>query len=436
MKRCDGRTILQGVVAAPPSEAEILVAELETRLDRLRALYEQYFLGFEKLEPLIPRKDVDRRFDAIRRLHFRNTALRFKFNMLQQRYNTFQMYWLRICRQIEDGTYQRHLNKAKKRAELEKSKVTNVDDGWDVEIDTSETAEDLFASFESAKTKPPSAPPVFTLPPPHLTSLGVDDPFAASMPPPAKPKSDSPGSSPAPKSGGIVPGAFRPSIPPRIAPGSLVQGAEKKPVVLRKAEPAGPRTSAPATPAPLASKTIAAPPFVPPTIMAPPPTMTYAPAPLVNSKAPPTLTKAPPKAPPSAPKAGPATGKAPPKAPPKPPPSAPKGTPASSKAAPRLPLPSTAAKAPPLVRQKPPEGPRAPDVAPKREDDRKMRDLYSEYIEQKKSRNEATAHLSYDNVSKSLKDSGSKLAAKHEGKRVDFEVAVKDGATVLRPVIK
>ena len=174
-------------MAVAPSEAEILVAELETRIDRLRALYEQYFLGFEKLEPLIPRKDVERRLDVIRRLHFRNTALRFKFNMLQQRYNTFQMYWLRICRQIEDGTYQRHLNKVKKRAELEKNKEATLDNGWDVEVDTTDTAEDLFASFEAAKTVPPAAPQVFSIPPPHLTSLGVDDPFAGSMLPPGWP---------------------------------------------------------------------------------------------------------------------------------------------------------------------------------------------------------------------------------------------------------
>lgn len=86
-----------------------------------------------------------------------------------------------------------------------------------------------------------------------------------------------------------------------------------------------------------------------------------------------------------------------------------------------------------MIRPKTPEAPRAPIKA---DDDRKMRELYTEYVSQKQSRNEATSHLSYDAVAKSLKDSSSKLAAKHEGKRVDFEVALKDGVTVLRPVIK
>ena len=42
-------------------ELDVLLEELENRLERLRALYEQYFLGFEKIEPAVARKDVDRR---------------------------------------------------------------------------------------------------------------------------------------------------------------------------------------------------------------------------------------------------------------------------------------------------------------------------------------------------------------------------------------
>ncbi|MFO0664957.1 MAG: hypothetical protein U0174_13465 [Polyangiaceae bacterium] len=393
-------------MAAGPSEAEVLVGELESRVDRLRALYEQYFLGFEKLEPLIPRKDVDRRFDAIRRLHFRNTALRFKFNMLQQRYNTFQMYWLRICRQIEEGTYQRHLNKAKKRAQQQQVEEENsrksIDDGWNVDIDVTESPEDLFASFEAAQTKPPSKPPVFSIPPAAVTSLGVDDPFAMSMPPPPKVKSDIPAlaaalrtPSPAKSPANVTPaGAFKPSIPPRIAPGSMVQGSEKKPVVLRKAEPTAPRTVAPD--ALNAPKTIIAPPMgsmLPGAASPPPPAHTPAAA-FQPAPRPPTMVpgagatiKAPPlvftkvakpaaaspaaAAPAHKPAAAPAPKEAAappsaPKAPPKPPPSSPKTAPKPSPVkagAPRPPMPS-AAKGAPLIRPKAPEPPRTQPAKP------------------------------------------------------------------------
>ena len=98
-------------------EMEQMVEDLETRLDRLRALYDQYFMGFERLEPLVPRKEVDRKIYILRKEQIRNTGLRFRFNMLIQRYNTFQTHWARICRQIEDGTYKHHVLRAKRRFE-------------------------------------------------------------------------------------------------------------------------------------------------------------------------------------------------------------------------------------------------------------------------------------------------------------------------------
>ncbi|MCA9641274.1 MAG: hypothetical protein KC492_11290, partial [Myxococcales bacterium] len=96
-------------------ELDIQINELEHRLDRLRALYEQYFLGIEKIEPQVARKDVDRRFWALRKIKIRNTARRFKLQTLIQRYNTFQQHWGRICREIENGTYKRQMLRAERR---------------------------------------------------------------------------------------------------------------------------------------------------------------------------------------------------------------------------------------------------------------------------------------------------------------------------------
>ena len=95
-------------------ELEIALDELELRLERLRALYEQYFLGIERIEPSVARKDVDRRIFALRREKIRNTGKRYKLQMVIQRYNTFQQYWGRICREIENGTYRRHLLRAER----------------------------------------------------------------------------------------------------------------------------------------------------------------------------------------------------------------------------------------------------------------------------------------------------------------------------------
>ena len=90
----------------------------------------------------------------------------------------------------------------------------------------------------------------------------------------------------------------------------------------------------------------------------------------------------------------------------------------------------------PLARPAPtaaaaPPGPRRPgDLA----DDR-IRQLYAQYVDVKRRQNESTATITYDAVAKSLRDSSAKLREKH-GKAVDFEVTVKDGKTILKPVLK
>src|SRR5580698_5796978 len=92
-----------------------MVEELESRVERLRALYEMYFMGIEKIEPAVARKDVDRRFYVLRRTQLRNTALRFRFLNVLLRYNTYQTYWQRISRKIEEGTYKRDVRRANAR---------------------------------------------------------------------------------------------------------------------------------------------------------------------------------------------------------------------------------------------------------------------------------------------------------------------------------
>ena len=91
------------------------VEELEPQVERLKSLYQQYFMGIEKLPPLVLRKKVDRTIWKLRRIRFPNTALRFKFQQIIQRYNTYQQYWARVMREIERGTFKGHVARAAKR---------------------------------------------------------------------------------------------------------------------------------------------------------------------------------------------------------------------------------------------------------------------------------------------------------------------------------
>lgn len=97
---------------ATNDEIQLALDELDTRLDRLRALYEQYFTGIEKTAPAVQHKDVERRIQTMRKLSLRNTAQRFRFQTIIQRYTTYLQYWQRILRRIEDGTHKRDLARA------------------------------------------------------------------------------------------------------------------------------------------------------------------------------------------------------------------------------------------------------------------------------------------------------------------------------------
>ena len=96
-------------------EQILAVDELERRFERLRSLYEQYFLGIEKLEPFVQRKDVDRRLWLLRKETIRNTGLRFRFQQVVSRYNTFATHWQRVTREIENGTFRRDVARANRR---------------------------------------------------------------------------------------------------------------------------------------------------------------------------------------------------------------------------------------------------------------------------------------------------------------------------------
>jgi hypothetical protein len=83
------------------------ISRLENDINRLKFEYDQYFMGMEKIEPIKKREEVERFIRNLSSRVIRNTALRFKLSALTARYNTFLQYWIRIVRQIEDGTYQR-----------------------------------------------------------------------------------------------------------------------------------------------------------------------------------------------------------------------------------------------------------------------------------------------------------------------------------------
>jgi hypothetical protein len=104
--------------AKKPEEVDVeeVLSDLEHKVDRVKILYEQYFMGIEKLEPRTARKEITRKMLEITQMNIRNTALRYRFNALHQKFGVYTTYWTRTIREIEQGTYMRSIARAGREA--------------------------------------------------------------------------------------------------------------------------------------------------------------------------------------------------------------------------------------------------------------------------------------------------------------------------------
>ncbi len=98
-----------------PSELfEARLSDMERKFDRLRALYETFFLGIAKVPPNVPRRELNRLIIEAQQENVHNAGLRFRFTALIQRWVLFTSYWNRTLQEIEMGTYGRDLAKAQR----------------------------------------------------------------------------------------------------------------------------------------------------------------------------------------------------------------------------------------------------------------------------------------------------------------------------------
>jgi hypothetical protein len=390
-------------VAAPPSEAEVLVGELESRVDRLRSLYDQYFCGLEKLEPAVPKKDVERRIAHLRKINLRNTALRFRFSTAVQRYNTYLAHWQRICRQIEEGTYKRDVRRAQERfGPVTGMRGRRRGDASAIELNDLDFEEDLdMNEFNSSAES--DSDELDTLRPmqPHERHPPVAIPGSPKAPRFPGVADASPAmATPAPQSGS------RPkTVPPQLPERAVAQAHLQTQLQEARAAASGDRT-----------QMMPIPPGHPELRAAALNDVSDDPYARQMRREAATGTRSIPL--PFAPLTGTHAVPRPGTTTPRPATMTPRPGLAASGIGGSGPIPGGG-------------GPSAPNLS----DDR-VRALYKQYVEAKRSRQESTAAITFDGLAQSLRDSSAKLKQKHGDKQVDFEVAVKDGKTILRPVVK
>jgi hypothetical protein len=86
---------------------------LEAEVEELKARYEMYFLGVERLEPNRWRDEVKKKVLRLKETFTRNTGLRFRLQTLHARFISYERLWLRSSREREEGTYRRDIFKAR-----------------------------------------------------------------------------------------------------------------------------------------------------------------------------------------------------------------------------------------------------------------------------------------------------------------------------------
>ena len=134
---------------ALPRELE----ELEVALAELKAHYEQYFVGVDRHPPTKAEADVRQRLAKLRGGQLRSAVLKFRIQALQQRFTTYDRLWQRTLSEMENGTYQRDLFKARRRRKTDETPAAEVPP-------TPPAPPPPVAAAGAAKSPPPPIPTV------------------------------------------------------------------------------------------------------------------------------------------------------------------------------------------------------------------------------------------------------------------------------------
>ena len=80
---------------------------LDTKINKLKVDYEQYFVKVLKRPPSALRDEIDRIILKYSNQPITSTYLKFRYTAITNKYTSYKQFWNRILRQIEEGTYVR-----------------------------------------------------------------------------------------------------------------------------------------------------------------------------------------------------------------------------------------------------------------------------------------------------------------------------------------
>lgn len=229
-------------------DAMLRCNELDAELAELRAAYDSYFMGNERLPPLKKHEGFKKQYMKLKGTFVRQTGAKFRIESIGQKLLTFERLWDRTVKEIESGTYKRHLARLKRHGQPGLKMAAKPDSDFDVDedLDISDLedtgGEDLASALAAAEAaasaraaapaiKPPIIPltppagvkPALTPPPVGLKPLTAPIPLAPAVKPSGPPKVTAPiatGLSAALRPAGSTGAnaAFKPAASPPVRP--------------------------------------------------------------------------------------------------------------------------------------------------------------------------------------------------------------------------
>lgn len=131
---------------APRRELDLEMDRLEANIEKVRVLYEQYFIDILPLPPDKEHQEINRNIRLLLKAPFKNSQSRFRLRQIIQRFQTYATYWERVLKQREDGVYHKDLFKA----EMRDKSIRDSRDPNATQSKSDKGIQDLFSTYANA----------------------------------------------------------------------------------------------------------------------------------------------------------------------------------------------------------------------------------------------------------------------------------------------
>jgi hypothetical protein len=134
---------------------EARLVEMEQRTERLRSMYESFFMGMVRVPPDTARQEMNRMMLEMQQVPIANSSMRFRFQSLSQRWVMQITYWNRTMREIEAGTFHRDVARTQRHLAQRGGMITE-EEALALGIPKSRVRAFVARQQRSASSKPPS----------------------------------------------------------------------------------------------------------------------------------------------------------------------------------------------------------------------------------------------------------------------------------------